>query len=132
MADPTQLELAILNTAFNARDAVPNGCSLTIKDNVRHDGREFVQVEIRDTGAGIPPERLERVFDPYFTTKNIDRGTGWGLSNAAFNRGVSAGRFANPRIWLRSITICRYLYTPSRRVGDRCVRVSRHRRRRNL
>jgi CheY-like chemotaxis protein len=88
MADPTQLELAILNTAVNARDAMPDGGTVTITaHNARLDASnesglsgEFVRIEIHDTGTGIPPEILDRVFDPFFTTKPMGKGTGLGLS----------------------------------------------------
>ena len=88
LADPTQLELAILNMTVNARDAMPGGGTLTIRaENVRLAATEdnqqvgdFVCIEVRDTGAGIPPDILDRVFDPFFTTKEVGRGTGLGLS----------------------------------------------------
>jgi signal transduction histidine kinase len=76
--DPTQLELAILNIAVNARDAMPNGGTLTIEANNRAaDGATgstcagFAQIEFRDTGSGIAPEILDRIFDPFFTTKAV-------------------------------------------------------------
>ncbi len=87
LADPTQLELAVLNAVANARDAMPNGGALTIRArNVALDGGEgglrgdYVRVEIQDTGIGIPAEILHRVFDPFFTTKPVGKGTGLGLS----------------------------------------------------
>jgi signal transduction histidine kinase len=87
LADPTQLELSILNIVVNARDAMPNGGTLTVRArNVTLDGSEgglrgdFVRVEIQDTGAGIPADILRRVFDPFFTTKPVGKGTGLGLS----------------------------------------------------
>ena len=87
-ADPTQLELALLNLAVNARDAMPSGGRLTIKArNRRMEGAEagrlfgdFVQITVGDTGSGIAPEILERVFEPFFTTKPVGKGTGLGLS----------------------------------------------------
>jgi signal transduction histidine kinase len=86
-ADRTQLELAILNLAVNARDAMPQGGALRISAENRavdsDDGsgkNEYVAIAIEDTGAGIPPALLERVFDPFFTTKPIGKGTGLGLS----------------------------------------------------
>ncbi|MBR1208781.1 MULTISPECIES: ATP-binding protein [unclassified Bradyrhizobium] len=88
LADPGQLELALLNLAVNARDAMPSGGVLTLAaSNERLDGSrangaqgEFVRIEVRDTGTGIPPEIIDRIFDPFFTTKTVDKGTGLGLS----------------------------------------------------
>jgi two-component system NtrC family sensor kinase len=87
--DPSELELALLNLAFNARDAMPSGGTLTISAKpVVLRGRpseeglsgEFVAIRIADTGAGIPPDTLPRVFEPFFTTKDVGKGTGLGLS----------------------------------------------------
>ena len=91
LADPSQLESAILNLAVNARDAMPDGGRLTIRcKNVGRDedlAREedlpvgdYVVFTIADTGAGIDPDILSRVFEPFFTTKGEGRGTGLGLS----------------------------------------------------
>jgi signal transduction histidine kinase/CheY-like chemotaxis protein len=86
MADANQLELAILNLAINARDAMPNGGELAIVTSVLDhvDGplpaRRYGVVAVRDTGTGIPPHLLARVFDPFFTTKGLGKGTGLGLS----------------------------------------------------
>lgn len=79
--DPTQFELAILNLAVNARDAMPRGGVLTIsaKNEVTLEG-DFVEIEVRDTGVGISPDVLQRVFEPYFTTKQAGQGTGLGLA----------------------------------------------------
>jgi PAS domain S-box-containing protein len=85
-ADASELELALLNMAVNARDAMPNGGRLVLEArNVPADGApdtegDFVALTIRDTGAGIPPDILPKVFEPFFTTKSVDRGTGLGLS----------------------------------------------------
>jgi signal transduction histidine kinase len=83
MADPTQLDVAILNIALNARDAMPTGGTLTIR--ARNEGgggtcQDNVCIEVRDTGRGIPAEILDRIFEPFFTTKEVGRGTGLGLS----------------------------------------------------
>jgi len=87
--DPSELELALLNLAFNARDAMPSGGTLTItvkpvlmRGMASEEGLngEFVAVRVADTGTGIPPEVLPRVFEPFFTTKEIGKGTGLGLS----------------------------------------------------
>jgi signal transduction histidine kinase len=85
-ADANQLELAILNLAINARDAMPGGGQLGIRvkqrtapDQTLADGH-YVVLEVADTGTGVPPEVVSRVFDPFFTTKPIGKGTGLGLS----------------------------------------------------
>jgi len=82
----------LLNLAVNARDAMPRGGRLTIGANRRAISAEealgraqsrpgdFVCVEVRDTGAGIPPEVLPRIFEPFFTTKEPGKGTGLGLA----------------------------------------------------
>ena len=85
--DPNQLELAILNLAINARDAMPAGGSLTIaarsetvgpSDKVKPG--EYVCITVRDTGSGMTPETLARAIEPFFSTKGIGQGTGLGLS----------------------------------------------------
>jgi len=85
--DPNQLELAILNLAINARDAMPRGGHLTIsatEEDVRKDGRlapgRYVRVCVSDTGVGMDPLTLSRAIEPFYTTKGIGKGTGLGLS----------------------------------------------------
>ena len=72
-----QLQQVFLNLFLNARDAMPRGGWLTVTTRV--DGDQLV-AEVADTGSGIPPEQLARIYDPFFTTKAIGRGTGLGLS----------------------------------------------------
>jgi PAS domain S-box-containing protein len=87
MADPTQLEVAILNLAINARDAMPDGGVLTISsrpvlvegDSELDDG-DYVELTISDTGTGMSPDVIDRAFEPFFTTKEVGKGTGLGLS----------------------------------------------------
>ncbi|MBS1819547.1 MAG: PDZ domain-containing protein [Acidobacteria bacterium] len=72
-----QLQQVFLNLFLNARDAMPKGGWLTV--STRTDGASVI-AEVADTGSGIPPEQLARIYDPFFTTKAIGRGTGLGLS----------------------------------------------------
>jgi PAS domain S-box-containing protein len=79
--DLAQLETALLNAAFNARDAMPEGGTLTLA--TRHlpgEGGGEVMVEVADTGSGMSAEILDRAFEPFFTTKPVGEGTGLGLS----------------------------------------------------
>ena len=87
MADPTQLEVAVLNLAINARDAMPDGGTLTIRSRrrrINHDPDlapgDYVELSIGDTGAGMSPQVMSRAFEPFFTTKEVGKGTGLGLS----------------------------------------------------
>ena len=74
-----KLQQVFLNLFLNARDAMPRGGWLTIATSLRADGRAAI-VEIADTGSGIPADHLSRIYDPFFTTKDIGKGTGLGLS----------------------------------------------------
>ncbi|NUU01450.1 hybrid sensor histidine kinase/response regulator [Herbaspirillum robiniae] len=94
MLDPNQVENLIINTAINARDAMPNGGRLTLQvENVQLTDPyflsqadlapgEYVQLSISDNGYGMSPEVRERAFEPFFTTKKEGEGTGLGLSMA--------------------------------------------------
>jgi len=91
-ADPGQLEQVIVNLAVNARDAMPSGGALVIElknadvdlalaaEHVGLSPGAYVTVDVRDTGAGIPPAVLRRIFEPFYTTKEVGKGTGLGLS----------------------------------------------------
>jgi two-component system cell cycle sensor histidine kinase/response regulator CckA len=90
--DHGQLEQVIINLAVNARDAMPGGGRLTIRtrnlslaqtlsrDVETMPAGDYVVIEVADTGSGIPPEILDRIFDPFFSTKEVGQGTGLGLS----------------------------------------------------
>jgi len=91
LVDPSQLNNVLLNLAINARDAMQGSGTLTIsaRNNARTADRpvevpegEHVLIEVKDTGAGMPPDVLERAFEPFFTTKPVGQGTGLGLSMA--------------------------------------------------
>jgi signal transduction histidine kinase len=86
-ADPSQLEMAILNLAINSRDAMPDGGELVITTANAHrasdsgaEPSDFVEIAVTDTGTGMSREVAARAFDPFFTTKEIGKGTGLGLS----------------------------------------------------
>lgn len=90
--DQGQLEQVIINLVVNARDAMPNGGSVIIKTNnikqttaiMRGQDEmppgDYISIEVADTGVGIPRENLQRIFEPFFSTKEIGSGTGLGLS----------------------------------------------------
>jgi PAS domain S-box-containing protein len=103
-ADANQLENALLNIGFNARDAMPNGGKLIIEtanaaldraytSSLNEDMKpgEFVMIAITDTGTGMDKTTRERAFDPFFTTKDVGKGTGLGLSQVYGFARQSAG-----------------------------------------
>ena len=78
LVDPAEFELALINLAVNARDAMPEGGTLRV--SARNDANDVVRIEVADSGKGIPPDLLAKVFEPFFTTKPVGHGTGLGLS----------------------------------------------------
>ena len=77
--DRKSLQQVFLNLFINAIQAMLDGGTLTIKARPSEDG-QWLKVEVADTGLGIEPEHLPRIFDPFYTTKQVGRGTGLGLS----------------------------------------------------
>ncbi len=92
MADLNQFEQVVINLAVNARDAMPRGGTLTIctrnvdaAESAKLDYKglvpaDYVLVDVEDDGTGMPPEVLEKIFEPFFSTKDVGKGTGLGLS----------------------------------------------------
>jgi two-component system cell cycle sensor histidine kinase/response regulator CckA len=88
--DPALLEQVIVNLVVNARDAMPGGGRVTIRARsvaaaadeglVRGEGRLSVELAVTDTGVGVDPAIRDRIFEPYFTTKEMEKGTGLGLA----------------------------------------------------
>ncbi|TPM22655.1 response regulator [Mesorhizobium sp. B2-3-5] len=86
--DAGQLELALMNLVFNARDAMPSGGTITVQAHNRSlrtssadvPAGDYVVVTVKDTGSGIAPDILAKVIEPFFTTKPVGKGTGLGLS----------------------------------------------------
>jgi PAS domain S-box-containing protein len=113
--DPNQLELAILNLAVNARDAMPEGGSLTIRTSeelppprLGLSGR-FLKVAVVDTGSGMDSETMQRAIEPFFSTKELGKGTGLGLSmvhglavqlGGALNLSSRPGSGTTVELWL--------------------------------
>jgi nitrogen-specific signal transduction histidine kinase/CheY-like chemotaxis protein len=117
--DPGELEIALINIAANARDAMPEGGRINIRArNLSCDTRsgpgglagDFVVIEISDSGSGMPPEVIARAFEPFFTTKDVGRGTGLGLSQVygfaqqaggTVTLGSTPGEGTTVTLWLR-------------------------------
>jgi signal transduction histidine kinase len=117
-ADRSQLELALVNLIINARDAMPSGGTVTViaeNRDVPDDelpgmpSGEYVRICVADTGTGISPEHLEKVLEPFFTTKDVGKGSGLGLSmvygfakqsNGAFRLDSEWGNGTQAELWL--------------------------------
>ena len=117
-ADQSQLELALVNLIINARDAMPNGGSVTVTIENRElaggnwaelPSGDYVLLSIADTGTGISSDDLEKVMEPFFTTKELGKGSGLGLSmvygfakqsNGAFRLKSKVGEGTTAELWL--------------------------------
>jgi nitrogen-specific signal transduction histidine kinase/ActR/RegA family two-component response regulator len=92
LGDPTQVHQILLNLCVNARDAMPNGGTLTVgvencvldeqyaAMNIQAKPGRYVKISVTDSGTGIPPDLIDKIFEPFFTTKALNKGTGLGLS----------------------------------------------------
>jgi CheY-like chemotaxis protein len=81
--DVSQFDVAILNLAVNAKDAMPHGGRICLTAANRAgglEGKDAVSIAVEDEGVGMSPEQIEKAFEPFFTTKEVGRGTGLGLS----------------------------------------------------
>jgi PAS domain S-box-containing protein len=117
-ADRAQLELALVNLIINARDAMPSGGTVTVAAENREvtddelpgvTAGQYVRICIADTGSGISPDHLEKVLEPFFTTKEVGKGSGLGLSmvygfakqsNGAFRLDSELGEGTRAELWL--------------------------------
>ena len=117
-ADRAQLELALVNLIINARDAMPDGGTVTVLVENRHagpseipglPGGDYVRLAVSDRGTGIAPEHIEKVLEPFFTTKDVGKGSGLGLpmvygfakqSNGAFRLESRVGKGTTAELWL--------------------------------
>lgn len=128
--DATQLQQVLLNLCVNARDAMPDGGRLTLKaenieiDNVYAEAvpeakpGHYVVWRVEDTGTGIPPEIVDRIFEPFFSTKGKDKGTGLGLSTVS---GIVKGHGGFLRLYSvpgRGSTFAVYLPATGTATGD--------------
>ena len=77
VGDPAQLNQVLVNLVVNALQAMPEGGTLTVRTSV---GEEYVSLVVEDAGCGMSEEILEKIFLPFFTTKDVNEGTGLGLA----------------------------------------------------
>ncbi len=95
--DVSQFDIAILNLAVNAKDAMPRGgllCVTAVNRAGALDGEDAVEIGVEDDGSGMTPEALERAFEPFFTTKEVGKGTGLGLSQVYGFARASGGKIS--------------------------------------
>ncbi len=79
LGDPGQIQQCLVNLVFNAMESMPEGGTLTIRTDWEKSSN-MIRIEVEDTGVGIPQEMMSRIFEPFFSTKNQEKGVGLGLS----------------------------------------------------
>jgi CheY-like chemotaxis protein len=136
LVDANQLELALLNLVVNARDAMPDGGTITISartgdaSNVKAASGSFVCVSVTDTGQGMDEATLARAVEPFFTTKGVGKGTGLGLSMVHGLAEQSGGRLVlqsrlgegtTAEIWLPAAKV-ESGTAPEQRAGEATVK----------
>lgn len=126
--DRTQFEQVVINLAVNARDAMPEGGTLSIvtrnvtereSQRLSNHGMtvgEYVLIEVSDTGSGMPPDVMAKIFEPFFTTKGVGKGTGLGLSTV-YGIVKQSGGFIYPESALGRGTVFR-VYLPRYMPGN--------------
>jgi PAS domain S-box-containing protein len=133
VGDPTQMHQVLLNLCVNARDAMPDGGTLTLgtknvvldstSDGVTDDcpaGR-YLLISVTDTGTGISSENRSRVFEPFFTTKDLEKGTGLGLSTSL---AIVKSHHGFIRLTSSATGTTFHVYFPARRVSQAAARVA--------
>jgi PAS domain S-box-containing protein len=119
MADVAQFETTLINLAVNSRDAMQDGGLISINvgkaeaipasvASRKHSGK-FIAISVKDTGTGIPPDRLTAIFEPFYTTKEVGKGTGLGLSQAVGFAKQSGGEIVVTSILNEGSTFTIYL-----------------------
>ena len=133
IGDATQIHQVLLNLCVNARDAMPEGGTLTLSArNIRLDGRvadrnpgicagSYLAIEVADTGTGMTPEVRERIFTPFFTTKPVGKGTGLGLATV---RDIARNHGGFVEVWSETGLGTRFtVYFPA--LEDKAVNATR-------
>jgi PAS domain S-box-containing protein len=119
MADVAQFETTLINLAVNSRDAMQDEGLISINvekaeaipasGTSRKQRGKFIAISVRDTGTGIPPERLTAIFEPFYTTKEVGKGTGLGLSQAVGFAKQSGGEIVVTSVLNEGSTFTIYL-----------------------
>jgi CheY-like chemotaxis protein len=131
LADKTQLEMAVLNLAINARDAMPEGGTIAISAEVARlpadpelAAGDYVLMRLKDGGTGMQPDVARRAFEPFFTTKGVGKGTGLGLSQVYGMARQSGGTVRLASAPGQGTTVTLYLRRALERGGETPLQIS--------